>query len=613
MFSKLKAHFIESASLVVKKSVAALIIFAAVAICYLPVARDGFVWDDNALILRDPLIRSWRLIPESFNHFLFIDATASDFYRPFQRLTYLADYAAFGLHPGPYHLISVLWHAAAAISFFIFAEEFLASFGIEERRRRLIALAGAAVWAIHPAQSAAVAYISGRADPLCATFGFLCSYLILRQARSSGVKAWIYLFLSFVALVLSLFSKEIGLVFPALLFCFFALKKNWLDLGKVAAITALACTIYFSLRAGAEHFPPPQLSPPAPAIVRPIIAARAVAEYAGLLLLPTNLHMDRDVETRPNGGNPASMARASWRELQTLVGIVLIAAFFYWMWRARRRNLPVFTCLLFALITYLPVSGIIALNATVAEHWIYLPSGFLFLAVAIEMAVLFPVGGAIGRSKLAFLSLFTTWLIFIGGRTFVRAFDWKDEQTFLQSAIAQGGDSARMLVNLGVLEMNEGKSEDAAVHLHAALQKKPDQPFAILNLGALALKQNDFKLARQLLTRATKLPLVDAQANELLAVLENKENKKVDLLRLRLAAHTGQPIWTIEKRYIQVLDESGNRPAAIAELINLLGTQWYRAESWQLLSQLETKAGHMDQAANALVQARAYDVHLGEH
>ena len=41
---------------------------------YAPSLRNGFVWDDTALILRDPLIRSWRLIPEGFQHFLFTDA-----------------------------------------------------------------------------------------------------------------------------------------------------------------------------------------------------------------------------------------------------------------------------------------------------------------------------------------------------------------------------------------------------------------------------------------------------------------------------------------------------------------------------------------------------------
>jgi len=99
----------------VKKYLAVLFIIAGVFASYAPALRDGFVWDDTALILRDPLIRSWRLIPEAFNHFLFVDATASDFYRPLQRLTYTLDYVAFAFRPGPYHAASILWHAAAAI------------------------------------------------------------------------------------------------------------------------------------------------------------------------------------------------------------------------------------------------------------------------------------------------------------------------------------------------------------------------------------------------------------------------------------------------------------------------------------------------------------------
>ena len=593
-----------------KKIFAILIIVAAVLSVYAPAVRDGFVWDDTALVLRDPLIRSWRLIPESFNHFLFLDATASDFYRPLQRLSYTLDYALFAFRPAGYHVVSVLWHAAAGIALFLFAQEFLNSFAIEERKRRLVAFIAALVWAIHPVQSAAVVYISGRADPMAAVFGFLGCYSILRQSRAIGLVKWIWLLASATSFLLCFLSKEIGLIFPIILFCFFAIRKNWIDLAKTVAVTAFACAVYFSLRAGAEHFPPPQLSSPAPPLVRPIIVARAVAEYAGLILLPANLHMDREVETQPNGFNPANLTRASWRELQTLLGLLLIAAFFYWMWRARKRSPAVFACLLFTLITYLPISGIVALNANVSEHWIYLLTAFLFLAAALELSTV--IQNSAPKWKYAALGLFTIWFIFLGARTFVRTFDWKDQRTFVESTIAHGGDSARMLINLGVIEMDDGKFEDAAVHFHTALQKKPDQPLAILNLGALALKQNDFKLARELMTRATKMPLVDAQANEFLAVLENKENKKVDLMRLRLAAHTGQPIWSIEKRYIQVLDESGNRSAAIAELINCLGTQWYRAESWQLLSELETKAGHADQAANALAEARNYDVHLND-
>src|SRR5207248_5513168 len=130
------------------------------------------------------------------------------------------------------------------------------------------------------------------------------------------------------------------------------------------------------------------------------------------------------------------------------------------------------------------------------------------------------------------------WMAFLGARTFARTFDWKDQRTFLERTIAHGGDSARMLINLGGLELTEGKLEDAAVHLHAALQKKPDQPLAIINLAAVALKQSDFKLARQLITRATKMPLVDAEAHQLLPLLEHNERVKIELMLMRLAART---------------------------------------------------------------------------
>src|ERR1043165_8811845 len=126
-----------------KKFTAVLLLFAAVLISYAPAMRNGFVWDDTALILRDPLIRSWQLIPEGFNHFLFTDATASDFYRPLQRLVYTGAYAAFAFSPAPYHLISVLCHAAAAIALFFLAEELLFLFEVEPQKRRLIPLAAA--------------------------------------------------------------------------------------------------------------------------------------------------------------------------------------------------------------------------------------------------------------------------------------------------------------------------------------------------------------------------------------------------------------------------------------------------------------------------------------
>src|SRR5207253_8388361 len=133
---------------------------------------------------------------------------------------------------------------------------------------------------------------------------------------------------------------------------------------------------------------------------------------------------------------------------------------------------------------------------------------------------------------------------------------------------------------------------------------------AVFNLAGVSLKENDFKTARELLNRATQMPLVEARAYEHLVVLDNREHGGADLMRMRLAARTGSSDWAIEKRYIRLLDEAGATPSAIVETQHCLQSEWYRAETWELLGQLLRKSGHVDEAAAAFASARAYDVHL---
>lgn len=588
-----------------KKILAPFVLAALVFAVYAPALRNGFVWDDTALILRDPLIRSWRLIPESFQHFLFIDATPSDFYRPIQRLTYTLDYALFAFRPGGYHLTSIVCHIAATLALLLLSGELLRLFGVEERRRRLVAFLAAVGWAIHPVHNAAVAYVAGRADPLAAAFGFLGLYAGIRSLRANGAARWLFLLGAGALLLLSLLSKETGIVFPFLWAAVLLLRKNWKALLPVTVVALFVAVIYLSLRLPAEHVPAPRLRPPAPLLVRPILIARAFAEYTGLILLPINLHMDRDVETHPEGAVEARTNSAAWRELQTLLGILLIAAALSWLWRSRKEEPAILGCLLLAAIAYLPASGALPLNATIAEHWIYLPAAFLFLAAGIALS-------RVSISTPILGSVLGLWMAFLGVRTCLRTFDWKDQRTFLQRTMAQGGDSARMLINLASLELHEGQLDSAEKHLEMALEKEPDQPLAVINLAAVAIRQDDFATAHELLERATKLPLVDAQAHELLAVLKFKETGEADLMRMRLAARTGPPNWRIERRYVEVLDSTGNTERAIAELKGCLATQPYRAESWDLLSRLLAKAGQTRAAFEALEKAKAYDVHLME-
>jgi len=146
-----------------------------------------------------------------------------------------------------------------------------------------------------------------------------------------------------------------------------------------------------------------------------------------------------------------------------------------------------------------------------------------------------------------------------------------------------------------------------------ALAKNPEQPFALLNLAALALKRNDLKTARGFLERAEKNPVSLAQAEEMLAMVEQKEKGQINLPRLRVASRTDPPSWVIMRRYLAGLAVSGQLPKAVAELQILLHTEWYRAESWQLLSEYLARLGQVEQAAKAMAEARAFDVHLADH
>src|SRR5438477_38897 len=359
-----------------------LLIFAT----HAPALRATFVWDDTALVLRDPLIRSWRLIPEGFQRFLFVDATPSNFYRPVQRLSYTLEYWAFAFRPAPYHLTNILLHAATAIALFIFALAFLRLYQVDERKSLSVAAIASLAWALHPLHSGVVDYVAGRADSLAALFGFTALYFTVRALDRES--AWKLYAVTGFALLASALSKESGLIFSALAITCILLRKNWKGVVPIGVAIAFVLTIYVTLR---NQMPPvdlPRLSPPAPALVRPIIAARALAEYAGLLIAPANLHMDRDVENHPWGFNPVSLTAGAWRELETLAGLIVFAVLLWWTRRAYKRQPAIFVLLLCAGISYLPVCGLFSLNANIAEHWVYVPLAFILLAVALQVALI---------------------------------------------------------------------------------------------------------------------------------------------------------------------------------------------------------------------------------
>ncbi|MEA3212468.1 MAG: protein O-mannosyl-transferase [Chthoniobacter sp.] len=575
-------------------------LIAATFLVYWPALRNGFVWDDTALVLRDPLIRSWRLIPEGFRHFLFLDATASDFYRPLQRLTFTADYALYGFGaPWGWHLTSICLHAAAAVALLLFAQKLIAP------RDGRLAFAAALIWAVHPLQTSAVTYIAGRADLLAALFGFSGLALAL-ASLDNGPRARLATFVAGGCFLGALLSKESGIVALLIWFLILVWRRAAIrTFGKWLAVAGLVLGIYLDLRSSAEHTPPPA-PPPTPLAIRPILAARAAAEYAGLLIAPLNLRMERDVTTLPQATPEATRRNAQFREYQTLLGVLLIVGFAAWWRRAWRTAPEVALCLAAGVLAYLPVSNLFSLNATVAEHWLYLPGAFLFLAALLSMQDwLAHRSVLVQRSAVAALAL---WVAFLGGRTALQQSAWRDQRTFLEHTIATGGDTARMRINLGNLESAAGHHDAALAQFRLATARAPELAMAWFGLANAAIRARDFPAAHAALEKTQASSFLKADVLQARAVLEYLETGRDTGDVLRQTVEAAPHNWSIRKRYLEHLDERGQTGEAARQLGAFLEKEAFRAESWLLLASFLDKLHQPDAAVTAYQQAAERDV-----
>src|ERR1700757_508036 len=151
-----------------------------------------FIIDDYGYVTDDPWIKGITLT--NLRHILFTPHFAN--YSPVHLLSYLLDYAIAGLNPLAYHLSSNIWAGVVAGCVFLVA---LALTG-----RRMIAVAAAALFVVHPAHVEAIAWISSRKDLVAAAFTLaaLLAYLRYRQGGSAARRwyvASVLLFLFAVA------------------------------------------------------------------------------------------------------------------------------------------------------------------------------------------------------------------------------------------------------------------------------------------------------------------------------------------------------------------------------------------------------------------------------
>lgn len=613
-----------------------LALLAAVALAYAPALTGGFVWDDEPLVQRNALIRSPALVGEAFRHGLFAENPLSTHYRPLQTVTYILDYWCWELNPFGYHLTNVLLQGFAAGLLYLLLCRLLGATLLRpaETTRGTMddtAFVVALLWAVHPAHNAAVAYIAGRADPLsfslaatgwlllfratapkvltarhalCGVFGTLALFAALASRESAA--CWLVLIASGF-LVTTYQPAQRRLVGGALLTA----------VGGYACLRGL-CLIPEALPAGSA-LGAPAFDLPA----RLLLALRALANYGQTLLWPARLLMDRTLGCETALLAPGGSGRlALWLAPATLAGVGLLATLILGAilrrgqgWRLRRLGTWWF------LVGFLPVSNLVSLNATVADHWLYLPSVGLLLVLAGYWQ---EVPLSFHRLAVPAIALAATLL---AGRTFWRSWDWRDEATFYARTIADGGDSARIRFNLAHTQLQAGNPAAAETTLIETLNQFPsffparlmadkltsahqsEEPTARAErLGALrehllAGGHNGDGPGRQLTAELARALLQSGKLEAALALAEPASGLP--------SARTSrwQPFLAIRT---ELLWRLGRLPEALTITNTFVQSHPWHQEAAFRLSDLQAAAGDNIGALTTLSRADTLDVHGGE-
>lgn len=475
--------------------------FAGAAVAVLAVAAyvntldGGWVWDDASSVLlhrhvQDPS-KIGRLFLEDQHAF---GMGQGNFYRPLLSVTFMVDYVLSGgrvpgagetagtpppvVSPLLFHLDSMGWHALAAV--------LLLALLLRLGTPLAAALGAAAVFAVHPLHTEAVAYISGRADMMSAALMFAALLLCLSGNGGRRVFAGAA---GMVCLAGALLSKESSLIFPVLLAV--VLGVDWAEKnssGEEAppraaahfsplAAAVLLVAVYIALRATVLNFAPPDAAAAeaAPLGRRLVDVFQAFALYLRLLFLPTGLHMEWTLDGYPGWlalpGAAALLALAAAAALAVRSGRFRIAGGIVWF-----------------IAAWLPISGVFPINAPLAEHWMYVPMAGFWWAF---MEGIYRERGAsrwgMPGAALALVLLFLPL-------TAARNADWHDNERLFRATLAENPASARVQYNLAVTYEDVLQNPAGARrHYEAALRtgRAPDEADIRLSLGRVLERMND--------------------------------------------------------------------------------------------------------------------------
>jgi protein O-mannosyl-transferase len=444
-----------------------LFIAAAVSLVYLNSFRGVFQFDDYNVIVYNAKVHSLSAWLQDLPHGI----------RPLLKFTYMLNW---GSGPGTFwfHLLNLLIHTANAALVYLLVLRFIRRYRSWRPEDTNIALLAALFFALHPAQTEAVTYVSGRSTSLMAMF-YLGSTLAYIHGTEGKSRLWV-LVVSPLLFIMAVLTKETAVTLPLALL---------LWEGATRAPSMERPKIRIALRMQAVHWT---------MLIFILVIIIAHPNYGKLLEYSFDIRHYRDnLLSQINGVtyllsklliinrlniDPDLPVLTNWTFLLALKATFLISLILTGIVSLKRMPWLGFGLLWFVL-HLLPTNSVVPRLDVANDRQLYLPIFGIFLILSIGIA---RVREAL-KGRNGFLRAGTAvLLIILGCSTVARNHTYRSEIALWEDTQLKSPRKARVYNNLGCAYAFAGKNEEAKRAYRTALSLNPDYPLARSNLASIS-------------------------------------------------------------------------------------------------------------------------------
>ena len=409
---------------------------AIAALACLPSLGGVFHFDDYNVIVHYPTVHSWQALFER----------AALGVRPLLKASYTLNWTL----GGGFHVLNIAFHAMNAALLFLIGDALF--------RDRRAALLAALLFALHPAATEAVTYISGRSSSLMAVFylGALLAYLHGR------------FWLSAILFVLAVATRETAVTLPAaLLLCELCraerpgwkeiLRRQWPHWALLLAGAAflLFNQRYFDLLAYGYG--------------ERTLANNLITQAGGVSYLVLRL-----ISLHGYNVDPALPTLTGWTALLAFQAALLLALLALGAASLRARPWIAFGILWFFL-QLAPTNSIVPRLDVANDRQLYLACWGVFLALSLQFSRL-------NLRRAAAIPAAAIVLVAFAAASISRQLDYRSEIVLWESSVSLAPWNARGHNNLGYAYQLAGRIEDARREYRTALVFDPKHAKARLNL-----------------------------------------------------------------------------------------------------------------------------------